>query len=79
MPIQRAYNMWKTGIILSVKKYEDIDPHFPWFVVAFSKTIYLRDKIYFPVRYFSKDKTFQEACQSYNEIQETIKKHKFPR
>ena len=79
MPVQRSYNVWKTGIILTVKKYEDVDPDFPWCVIALSKTIWERDKIAFPIKIFSKFKTFEEARESIDEVQKTINRYKFPR
>ncbi len=79
MPIQRSYNVWKTGIILTIKKYDNIFPIFPWCVVAMSKTIYEKDKIWFPIKILSKNKTYKEACDSFVEVEKTINKHKFPR
>lgn len=79
MPVQRSYNVWKTGIILTIKKYEEMNQDYPWCVVAMSKTIYKKDKIYFPIKILSKNKTYKEACASMVEVEKTINKHKFPR
>lgn len=79
MAPERKYNLWKTGIILSVKKYPHINAQYPWCVVAFSKTIWERDKIWFPIKILDCFRTFGEAEKSYWEIKETIRKRKFPR
>lgn len=78
MPVQRSYNVWKTGIILTVKKYKE-DENFPWYVLAISKTFWERDRVFLPLKVFSKFKTFEEAKESIPEIQKTIENHKFPR
>lgn len=85
MPIQRSYNVWKTGIILTVKKYKNIykvsdeEVPFPWCVVAISKTFWERDKLVVPIKILGFYRTNKEAQDAIPEIQNTINKHKFPR
>ena len=76
MPIHRSYNVWKSGIILKIKK---IDGPFPWNVVAVSKILKERYGHDIILKVFDHFETYEEARDSIPHIQETIKKNKFPR
>lgn len=78
MPIQRAYNVWKTGTIYSIKKMK-IDGRYYWCTVGFSKTHYEKFKNFLLLKIFDRFDTYPEAVEGYEELMKTVKKYKFPR
>lgn len=88
MPVQRSYNVWKTGIILTVKNSKNLANHYyenregeiyPWKVVAISKTIWEKFGKVIILKVFDQFETFKEAKDAIPEIQKTIDRYKFPR
>ena len=81
MAAQRKYNIWKTGIILKIKKIDNLEkfPKFPWSVVAISKIIKEKYGQEIVVKTFGYYESFEAAKEAVPLIQKTIKKYKFPR
>lgn len=79
MSVQRAYNVWKTGIVLKIKKSLVEEDKFPWQVVAISKTLKEKFGEEIILKVFDIFKTHGEAVEAIPHIKYSIEKHKFPR